>query len=162
MTLIESLIADFKKDSRCKVLPVINGLPSLPDVGFSYPTDLVEFYNQCGGVILFESGKDNVSFKILSPSEILQANMVIVGEVCEDDISSAWYLICQTDNGDYLSIDLSKERNGRCYDSNYEVHGVVGSCPIISLSFTELLSELYKTNGRDIYWKNKDYGDAYT
>lgn len=162
MTLIESLIAGFKKNSRCRVLPVKNGLPPLPNGNLLYPNDLTEFYNYCGGVTLFESGKDNVSFKILPPDEIFQANMIIVGEACEDDISSTWYVICQTDNGDYISIDLSKERNSRCYDSNYEVHGVVGSCPIISMNFTELLSELYKTDGKDIYWRGKNYGDAYS
>ncbi|WP_249418664.1 hypothetical protein [Escherichia fergusonii] len=93
--------------------------------------------------------------------KILQANQEIVGETCDGDISASWYLIGKVNNNEYLSIDLSHERNGRCYDSNYEIHGVVGSCPIIAMSFTELLSKLYFSNGDDIYWAYKDYGDAY-
>ncbi len=102
-----------------------------------------------------------ITFTILPNDEVLNSNMKIVGELCEYDISSTWYLIAKTDNNDYLSIDLSLERNGRCYDSNYEVHGVVGSSTVIALSFSELLSELYNTGGKDIYWKKKNYGDAY-
>ena len=126
-----------------------------------YPKDLIEFYRLCSGATLFDSGKDNVSFRILVPDEVLQANTLIVGEACEGDISFSWYAICKTDNGDYVSIDLSRERNGRCYDSNSEIHGVAGSCPVIALSFTELLNELYKSDGRDLFWKDKDYGDGY-
>jgi hypothetical protein len=100
-------------------------------------------------------------FRILSKNEILQSNQMIIGEPCDDDISSSWYLIGKTDNNDYLSIDLSFERNGRCYDSSYEIHGVAGSCPIIALNFTELLTELYNSGGNDIYWKYKDHGDTY-
>ncbi|WP_244137360.1 SMI1/KNR4 family protein [Burkholderia pyrrocinia] len=127
----------------------------------AYPNDLVEFYSLCGGVILFRAGKDNVSFKILPADEVLQTNMLIVGRPCEDDISFSWYAICKTDSGDYISIDTARERNGRCCDSNFEIHGVAGSCPVVALSFAELLEELYRSSGVDIFWKAKNYGDAY-
>ena len=158
---IKSIIEIIKSDSRCQVLPVSGTLPSLPNADMAYPNDLVEFYNLCGGVILFRAGKDNVSFEILPAGEVLQTNMLIAGEPCEDDISFSWYAICKTDNGDFISIDTSKERSGRCYDSNFEMHGVSGSCPIIALNFSELLGELYKSSGIDIFWKTRDYGDAY-
>ncbi|WP_244130704.1 SMI1/KNR4 family protein [Burkholderia pyrrocinia] len=127
----------------------------------AYPNDLVEFYSLCGGVILFRAGKDNVSFKILRAEEVLQTNMLIVGRPCEGDISFSWYAICKTDGGDCISIDTSRERNGRCCDSNLEIHGVAGSCPVVALSFAELLEELYRSSGVDIFWKAKNYGDAY-
>nr|WP_310132456.1 SMI1/KNR4 family protein [Burkholderia ambifaria] len=161
MRSIKELVEIIRSDSRCQVLPVSGNLPPLPNPDLKYPNDLVEFYNICGGVVLFRAGKENVSFKILAADEVLQANMIIVGEPCEDDISFSWYAICKTDNGDYISIDTSKERGGRCYDSNFEIHGVAGSCPIIALSFSELLDELYKSSGVDIFWKTRDYGDAY-
>ncbi|MBR8275295.1 SMI1/KNR4 family protein [Burkholderia cenocepacia] len=161
MRSIKEIVEIIRSDGRCQVLPASGKLPQLPHADMAYPNDMVEFYNLCGGVILFRPGKDNVSFKILPAGDVLQTNMIIVGDPCEDDISFSWYAICKTDSGDYISIDTSRERSGRCYDSNFEVHGVVGSCPIIALSFSELLDELYKSSGADIFWKAKDYGDAY-
>lgn len=161
MKAIDDLIDEVARDKRCKIFPVKNELPPLPSSNLAYPSDLVDFYNLCGGAILFEAGKDNVSFEILSPDDLVQMNVVVLGDECLFDISSTWYAICRTDSGDYISIDLSRERNGRCYDSNHEVHGVPGSCPIVSLSFEELLNKLYRTNGKDIFWKSTNYGDAY-
>ncbi|HDR9499368.1 TPA: SMI1/KNR4 family protein [Burkholderia cepacia] len=161
MRSIKEVVEIIRSDGRCQVLPVSGSLPSLPKPDMMYPNDLVEFYNLCGGVILFRAGKDNVSFKILPADEVLQTNMIIVGDPCEGDISFSWYAICKTDNGDCISIDASKERNGRCYDSNFEIHGVVGGCPVIALSFSELIDGLYKSSGVDIFWKTRDCGDAY-
>ncbi|MBR8176194.1 SMI1/KNR4 family protein [Burkholderia ambifaria] len=161
MMSIKSIIEIIKSDGGCQVLPVSGALPLLPNADMAYPNDLVEFYSLCGGVILFRAGRSNISFKILPAGEVLQANMLIVGEPCEDDISFSWYAVCKTDNGDFISIDTSKERSGRCYDSNSEIHGVAGSCPIIALSFSELLCLLYRSSGIDVFWKTRDYGDAY-
>lgn len=156
------LIDLIEVSEKCKVFPAKkNSIPTLRQ-GLAYPNDLLDFYSRCNGLVLFDPGKDNISFEVLPLDYIVQSNLLIVGEECEDDLSSTWYTICKTDNGDYISIDLSNERNGRCYDSNYEVHGVAGSCPIIALSFTELLNELYKTNGVDVFWSTKNYGDAYS
>ncbi|MGY5954931.1 SMI1/KNR4 family protein [Kosakonia sp. AX9b] len=161
MDKINKVLDLIKKDKRCEVIPPKGDLPSLPNNKLKYPEDVIYFYQKCNGVKLFCNDNSLITFTILSNDEVLNSNMKIVGELCEYDISSTWYLIAKTDNNDYLSIDLSFERNGRCYDSNYEVHGVAGSCPVIALSFSELLSELYNTGGKDIYWKKKDYGDAY-
>ncbi|WP_249177049.1 SMI1/KNR4 family protein [Burkholderia ambifaria] len=158
---IKSIIEIIKSDGGCQVLPVSGALPLLPNADMAYPNDLVEFYSLCGGVILFRAGRSNISFKILPAGEVLQTNMLIVGEPGEDDISFSWYAVCKTDNGDFISIDTSKERSGRCYDSNSEIHGVAGSCPIIALSFSELLCLLYRSSGIDVFWKTRDYGDAY-
>ena len=92
-------------------MPVSGALPLLPNADMAYPNDLVEFYSLCGGVILFRAGRCNISFKILPAGEVLQTNMLIVGEPGEDDISFSWYAICKTDNGDFISIDTSKERS---------------------------------------------------
>lgn len=161
MVSIKEIVEIIRADSKCQVLPANGSLPLLLSPDMVYPSELVEFYNLCGGIVLFRAGKENVSFKILSANEVMQANMLIVGEPCENDISFSWYVICKVDSGDYIAIDTSKERSGRCYDSNFEIHGVAGSCPIIALSFSELLCELYKSSGVDVFWKTKNYGDAY-
>ncbi|MBA0204364.1 SMI1/KNR4 family protein [Pectobacterium aroidearum] len=161
MKPINDIVDEIKRNRRCKIFPVNSKLPPLSSSHLYYPDDLICFYNICGGAVLFEAGKDNVSFEILPPDDIVQTNVVILGEECLFDISSTWYTICRTDNGDYISIDFSKERNGRCYDSNHEIHGVPGSCPIVSLSFEELLNKLYDTDGKDVFWNSKNYGDAY-
>ncbi|RQV56757.1 SMI1/KNR4 family protein [Burkholderia cenocepacia] len=161
MVSIKEIVEIIRADSRCQVLPASGSLPLLPSPDMVYPSELVEFYNLCGGIVLFGVSKENVSFKILSANEVMQANMLIVGEPCENDISFSWCVICKLGSGDYITIDTSKKRNGGCYDSNFEIHGVAGSCPIIALSFSELLCELYKSSGADVFWKTKNYGDAY-
>ncbi|QMJ69440.1 SMI1/KNR4 family protein [Escherichia fergusonii] len=161
MTEIDNLLDMINDDVRCQIIPVFGEMNSLPDDKLIYPEDVVYFYSRCNGVNLFSKDRTKILFSILPKEKILQANQEIVGETCDDDISASWYLIGKVNNSEYLSIDLSHERNGRCYDSNYEIHGVVGSCPIIAMSFTELLSKLYFSNGDDIYWAYKDYGDAY-
>ncbi|PGM59614.1 hypothetical protein [Bacillus sp. AFS053548] len=101
---------------------------------------------------------------IVSPEEFVLANPDIIGEKAEYDISSSWYIIGCDRNNDYLTIDLSIQRLGKCYDSNVEVHGVVGSCPIIANSFMELLERLLTNKGEHWYWLQDEFaslGDAY-
>lgn len=67
-------------------------------------------------------------------------------------------------NGTIEKDVTHKLRLGRCYDSNWEIHGVAGSCPIIANSFTELLERLVMNNGKHWYWLQDDFtslGDAY-
>ena len=47
----------------------------------------------------------------------------------------------------FITIDLFKERLGKCYDSFWDRYGVVGEQPIIANSFTELLEQLFKGKG---------------
>ena len=56
---------------------------------------------------------------------MILANPVIIGELCEEDISSKWYIICKDLEENYITFDSSVERNGRCYDSFWDRHGVV-------------------------------------
>ncbi|WP_409314753.1 SMI1/KNR4 family protein [Pseudomonas putida] len=160
MHTIKHILEKFSNDPRIDVFPPDAPLPTLTN-SLSYPPDLAEFYRLCGGAQLSPLKYDSISFTILPPQQIKQSNTEIVGNPCDDDISSSWYLICKTDNNDYISIDLSIERSGRCYDSNFEVHGVAGSCPTIALSFKELLVSIYTSDGDAIFWRNKNYGDAY-
>ncbi len=80
-----------------------------------------------------------------------------------DDISWSWYIIADCGNGDYLTIDLSKERMGRCYDGFHETYGLVGETPIIAMSFTELLTGLYDGRMQPWFWLQPHFapfGDA--
>lgn len=157
---MREIIARIQAIPDCHVFAPM-GMPVIHD-GHLFPDDLRSFYTLCGGVRLFES-RDYV-VTIVSPIHFVLANPVIVGEVGEDDISSTWYIVADDGNGDYLTIDLSREHLGRCYDSFFDRHGVAGSCPIIAPSFTDLLTRLFENEGQYWYWLRSDFvspGDAY-
>lgn len=130
---------------------------------FDLPKDLKEFYELCNGVDL--SINADYSYRILGIDELKPINLLIIGELCPEDILSKWISIAEDGNGDYLSLDLSPSKLGFCYDSFHETHGLAGSTPIIAKSFTELLYRLYANRGDYIYWFkpefNDKYGDAY-
>ena len=137
------------------------GMPSLQPP-HRLPDDLKRFYELCGAVMLFEQNDYHVL--IVPPDRVVPANPLIVGQEYEDDITASWYIIGDDGNGDYLTIDLGPERLGRCYDSFRETHGLVGNCPIIARSFSELLTSLHETRGDHWYWLRPEFvpiGDAY-
>lgn len=158
---VKEMIEKIKTLQDCKVYPA-NGLPKLDNSKHKLPDDVIEFYENCGGVTLF--GSQSYVANIVPPEEFKLANPIIVGELCEEDITSEWYTIVNDGNGDYLTIDLSSERLGRCYDSFWDRHGLVGECPIIARTFTELLENLILNKGRQWYWLREGFtpiGDAY-
>lgn len=137
------------------------GLPILNE-GVQIPNDLKLFYENCGGISFFTN--EIYGFTIVSPEEVVLANPIIVGKLCEEDISSEWYIICKDIQNNYITIDLSKERLGRCYDSFWDRHGVVGECAVIAKNFTELLLRLLANRGKSIFWLDSNFihiGDAY-
>lgn len=130
--------------------------------GHVLPADLATFYSLCGGITLYRDAEYPIA--VVPANQFVPANPVIVGDLCEYDITSTWYILARDGNGEYLTIDLSPERNGRCYDSFYERHGVRGSCPIIATSFTDLLERLIANRGGHYHWLRSDFmtlGDAY-
>ncbi|WP_310601876.1 SMI1/KNR4 family protein [Anaerosporobacter sp.] len=137
------------------------GQPLL-DEEVNLPMDLKMFYENCGGISLFLSKE--YGFTIVSPKEMVLANPIIVDDLCEEDISSKWYIVCNDSENNYITIDLAEERAGRCYDSFWDRHGVVGECAIIAKSFTELVIYLLKNEGKSLYWLDSNFqfiGDAY-
>ncbi|WP_114381027.1 SMI1/KNR4 family protein [Paenibacillus prosopidis] len=160
MKNIEELLRQIASLPNCRVSPP-TGLPRT-DEGYNLPPDLKRFYELCGGVMLFENKDYNC--QIVPPNEFTLSNPVIVGEHVEGDISSHWFIVVHDGNGDYISIDLHQKRLGKCYDSFWDRHGVVGECPVIARSFTELLNQLVQNNGERWYWLKEDFeslGDAY-
>lgn len=157
---VEDLVEAASRDSRCRVHPSV-GIPNVA-TGLSMPEDLSIFYHNCGGIDMFLDRDYGIS--IVSPDDFVPSNPVIVGEQVPDDITATWYIIARTPNGEHLSIDLSPDRSGKCYDSFYEVHGIVGECPVIATSFSGLLESLLNAEGGYWFWLSTDFaelGDAY-
>lgn len=157
---IEELVAAADSDPGCRVLAPAGG-PSV-DPPLRVPDDLARFYELCGGVELFL--EEDYGITILPPSQLIPSNIAIIGEQYPDDITATWFAVGVTPDSDYVSIDLAPERNGRCYDSFHETHGLVGSSPIIAESFTQLLERLLQSRGGRWYWLREDFrpiGDAY-
>jgi antitoxin YokJ len=157
---LKVLVDQVKAEPTCRVLAPA-GLPAV-SARYVCPPDLLEFYSLCGGISLFESSA--YSMRLSSPAELVPANPVIRGEPGGDDISSAWHVIGWGENSQYLTIDLHPERLGRCYDSFWDSHAIQGSCPVIALSFSDLLEALIRNKGEHWYWLQPSFrslGDAY-
>lgn len=160
---IEKIIHQMRKDSNFEVKKP-SGYPSVMS-GHVLPNDLKEFYRICGGIDCYVND-GAFPINILSPMEVKPSNLALLGENYPEDISSSWYLIADALDGNYISIDFAPLRLGKCYESFEYSHAVAGNCPIISLSFTELLNNLFKYKGDYFFWKNNNefvnLGDAYT
>ncbi len=162
---IQTLVKQIKRHSDCRVYAP-SGLPTIATHD-QLPEDVIEFYEAAGGLELFTS--QEYPYRILGPKQTLPANPTIVPSDWEEpewrtDITDHWYLIAADPENQYLTIDFSLERPGRCYDSFMGKHGIPGYCPIIALSFTELLTRLWKAHGAYPYWLDPDFaslGDAY-
>ncbi len=140
-------------------------LPALHE-GHVLPDDLREFYEVCGGLSLFE--RSTSPMIIVPPVEVVLANPILFPGLSPeklasslDDISWSWYLIARNHSREYLTIDLSKERVGRCYDSFIGCHANPGSSTIVAFSFTELLIHLYEDKGQNWLSDVISLGDAY-
>jgi antitoxin YokJ len=157
---VEHVLEKIANTAGCSLLPP-KGMPTF-GAKYRLPDDLTRFYELCGGAMLFQQ-KDYHAL-IVPPDRVVPANPVIVGQEYADDITASWHIIADDGNGDYLTIDLHPERLGRCYDSFHETHGLVGDCPIIARSFSELLHRLHENAGAHWYWLRPGFvpiGDAY-
>ena len=164
---LEQLITRIQATPGCRV-DVSTGLPIMLD-DYVLPADLHEFYRFCGGVELYRNSPGHV--EILPSERVILANPILLPGLTPEqyatsagDISWSWYIIAHDYSGNYLTIDLSKERLGRCYDSFFDRHAMPGYCPIIARSFTELLTRLFENQRGYPYWELPDFilmGDAY-
>jgi antitoxin YokJ len=156
---MKNLLKRIGATAGCRILAEA-GFPKL-ERSHKLPDDLTEFYKLCGGVELYSDALFPV--RISAPSELVPANPVIIGEQVRD-ISDSWYIIGRGGGDEYMSIDLAPDRSGMCYDSFREVHGLPGSCAVIGLSFTDLLTRLVAARGGHWYWLEPGFaslGDAY-
>ena len=158
---IERIIDLIRKDSNFEVKQPC-GYPQVLK-GHVLPDDLKEFYRLCGGIDFYiEYG--GYPINILDPKDVRPANIALLGKNYDEDISSSWYLIADALDGNYVSIDFGPFRLGRCYESFEYSHAVAGNCPIIALSFGELLENLLGYKEDYFFWKENKFtslGDAY-
>lgn len=156
---VVQLVEQIRLDG-CMVYPA-NGQPSV-ESDHGVPDDVRVFYELCGGIMLYPQAEYPI--EVVPPERCVLANPVIVGELCDYDITSTWYIIARDRNNEVLTIDFSFERLGRCYDSFSDRHGVRGSCPIIATSLTDLLRRMLDNRGGYPYWLSPTFsalGDAY-
>lgn len=161
MNQLNDLIDGLRDDPTCVFAPPVDVVESMSG---ALPDDLREFYRSCGGLVLFSDAP--FVWEIVGPDGLVPTNLEVVGEQVEDDITSSWFVIARQrgDSGSLISIDLSRARLGWCYDSDVEVHGLVGDSAILAFSFTELLGELIGARGQYVFWAHEQFvskGDAY-
>ncbi|RPD43598.1 SMI1/KNR4 family protein [Hymenobacter sediminis] len=160
MKNLEDFLATIASTNDCVVAKRLSPLPL--QIEYSLPTDLQYYLENYSSIKLFKSAE--YPLEIVGAEDFLRANPVIIGEEIEDDISNNWFIIATDGKSQYITIDLSKERLGKCYDSFWDRHGVAGEQPVIANSFTELLQNLYKNTGNYPYWLEEGFqslGDAY-
>lgn len=158
---IREMISEINHLDGCEIYPQ-SGMPVILHSNHQLPADLQEFYSFCGGAVLF-AGAD-YAITIVPPEQFVPANPVIIGEQVEDDITADWYIIGDAGNSDYITIDLASGRLGKCYESFFDTHGLVGDCAVIAESFAELLLQLIVNQGDYFYWLKDEFislGDAY-
>lgn len=162
---IAELLEHARLRADCVVLPPIS-VPVIRRDDERLPDGVREFYDGCGGVVLFAGQARELT--ILPPDEVVAANPVLVGDPGEADaVSRAAYLIARTPGGDHLTVDMSVPRGGRVYDSFHELHGVVGGWPVIAPSFEAFLTEVWEASGALPYWlpeagpEGRVFPDAY-
>jgi len=162
-----------------QLLALLSALPDaemappggVPHVGAPHilPMDLERFFQVCGGVRLFP--RSDYPIRVVGPTELRRTNDVLWGHLPSEatkevsaDRSWSWFTIAADEKGDYLSIDLSPERLGRCYDSFWDRHAVPGESRVVATSFTDLVLRLIENRGDYWYWLREEFvslGDAY-
>ena len=155
---IDDILKKICENPECKIITHDSAL-SFDNV---LPKDLLLYFEKYNEILFYPQSEYPI--KIVGFTDLHPANPIIVGETIEDDITNSWYIIGYGENSQYITIDLSPDRFGWCYDSNWDRHGVPGSNPIIAHSFTELLYHTYKAKGKNYYWITNEFeskGDAY-
>jgi hypothetical protein len=160
MSTIKKTIETIRAKRTCILHPPKN-LTSQP-LNSHLPADLVDFYNAYGSI---EIGPDSdYPLFISSIDELTSSNLTILGETIDGDITSNWRVIARGRTDEYVSLDISPDRLGWCYDSFTDRHGVAGSCPILAMSFTEFLEKISLQKTERHFWLEKNFhshGDAY-
>jgi antitoxin YokJ len=158
---LRELLSRLREDSSCVFAQPTGDAAS---GSFPLPDDLRQFYEICGGLVMFSNAP--FVWEIIGAHELVPTNVEVLGEQVDGDITSSWFVIArqQGDSSALISIDLGADRLGWCYDSDVEVHGLVGDSAVLAHSFSELMNELVDSRGQYIFWKAENFtskGDAY-
>ncbi|WP_435262652.1 hypothetical protein [Tenacibaculum sp. nBUS_03] len=167
MEKLKELIELISKHSNCKILK-----PNAEIIiDRKIPNDLDLFFRLTNGVSLFE--REAFGVKIVGKEEFISTNKYlypeddVIWEELEEDITNEWFLIAKSPElAQYISIDLTDQNFGKCYDSYLSTHGEERMSEIVANSFTELLWNLYNSRGKGEtwYWNERDFekiGDAF-
>lgn len=161
MSDVLELLEAIRRTPRCVVLPP-RGMPTIQS-GLILPPDVLTFYEAAGGVRLYDEG--GWANRIVAPTEFVPADLVFWGDQTKaDGPESAWYAVADVQDGNYLLIDLSPTRAGRCYDGFHETYRQAGYMAVVAESFTEMLERLHRQGNNQSYWLRDGFqsgGDAY-
>jgi cell wall assembly regulator SMI1 len=164
-SVITQLLAQIARLRGCSVRPtaVSASVQAFEqEQGVKLPDDLREFVTLCSGVSLFEDA--DCPIHVFGLDKIRRANPVLAGIGGEGHPSYTWFLIADFENGNYISIDLSPDRLGRCYESSWATHSLVGQSPVVATNFTDLLRRAVDNQGDYLWWLKESFeslGDAY-
>ena len=103
------------------------------------------------------------AIRVVGPHDLSRTSPEVALTECPEDITDSWYIIAREVDEALISVDCHADRLGRCYDSFRDCHGIVGSCAVVALSFTEVLAKLVEGRGGYWYWllPGGAHGDAY-
>lgn len=140
-----------------------------------FTDDMIEFYNLCNGISFFIDKYEPIH--ILPINDIYPANNEFFTEEIvalerkynqyDEWICNNWFLIASLENSNYIVIDFSSNKKGKCYLALWDSYAVEGESPILAYSFTELLENILQYNQDEWFWKQssfieKQMGDAYS
>lgn len=95
-------------------------------------------------------------YRILKPEEVQPYDPEReMYEYCfcgSENISLNWFVIASNWNGEKIAIDTQEKRCGHCYDLY-----LGNDFQRIAESFTELLEQLFRSNGNYTYWLTEDF-----
>jgi hypothetical protein len=150
---VTDVIQQLQATRHCRVLPP-RGLPTV-SVDERLPEDLQAFYQFCGGAILHEDSAFGLT--IVGPESFVRANpKILVGsneadlQSTKSDVSWHWYVVAEGEDAQFVTIDTSPSRLGRCYDSHWMKHP--GNSVVIAQSFTQFLQRALNDSGDEFFW----------
>lgn len=155
MSDINAILDAIAATPGCSVSPP-SGLPALPE-GVTLPADLREFYERCGGAVLFSEHVIAGPTRILGPHEVQRIDQKIIGEPFESGPFAWWYAIAEVGERSYIAIDLSPQHQGLCYDAFRETFARPGYMNVIAGSFSDLLGRLLAHKEDSTYWLQEDF-----
>lgn len=154
-----NILTAIEHNESCAVCKLPHPVAKLP---LHLPQDLQYYFENYAEISLFDDA--DCPIKVVGLAEFKRANPIIAGEDAADDVSHNWFIIAHDNHSQYITIDLSKDKLGYCYDSFWDRHGVAGEQAVVAKSLTELLQCLYLAKGQSLYWTEQGFqslGDAY-
>jgi hypothetical protein len=151
---LSSVLAAVVQHPGCHLLPP-TGPVTLPDP-FTIPGDLHQFYELCGGAVLFEGA--TFEWTVSGPHQLVPASPRLLGpEAAQhvateypDDLTNWCFVFAESSprsTDSIVVVDLDPAWAGRYYDAFWDSYGLVGEMPILALTAAEVLHRLLATGG---------------